>query len=61
MGQGSHVVIGTLKELDLPKMSGKITTDLDQTVAFTIKRPDLFRGWSVGERIALRLDDHGQV
>lgn len=61
MGQDSHVVIGTLKELDLPKMSGKITTDLDQTVAFTIKSPDLFKGLSVGERIAVRLDDQGQV
>jgi hypothetical protein len=61
MGQDSHVIIGTLKELDLPKMSGKITTDLDQTVAFTIKSPDLFKGVAVGERIAVRLDDHGQV
>ncbi|NWF74907.1 MAG: hypothetical protein HXY51_17990 [Nitrospirae bacterium] len=61
LAQTSHVVIGTLKELDLPKMNGKITTDLGQTVSFTIKSPDLFKGLSVGERIAVRLDDHGQV
>ena len=60
-GQDSHVVIGTLEELDLSKMSGKIKTDLEQTVAFTIQSPDLFKGLSVGERIAVRLDDQGQV
>jgi len=60
-GQDSHVVTGTLEELDLSKMSGKIKTDLEQTVAFTIKSPDLFKGLSVGKRIAVRLDDQGQV
>lgn len=60
-GQDSHVVIGTLEELDLPKMSGKIKTDLEQTVAFTIQNPDLFKGLSVGQRIAIRLDDQGHV
>jgi hypothetical protein len=54
-GQDSHVVTGMLEELDLSKMSGKIKTDLEQTVAFTIKSPDLFKGLSVGERIAVRL------
>ena len=38
-GQDSHVVTGTLEELDLSKMTGKIKTDLDQTVTFTIKSP----------------------
>lgn len=61
LDQDSHVVTGMLKELDLPKMTGKITTDLEQTVAFTIKSPDLFKGLSVGERIAVRLDDRGQA
>ena len=60
-GQDSHVVTGTLEELDLSKMSGKIKTDLGQTVAFTIKSPELFRGLSVGKRIVVRLDDQGQV
>ena len=60
-GQDSHVVTGTLEELDVSKMSGKIKTDLEQTVAFTITRPDLFKGLSVGERIAVRLDDQGHV
>ena len=60
-GQDSHVVTGTLEELDLSKMSGKIKTDLEKTVAFTIKSPDLFKGLSVGKRIAVRLDDQGQV
>lgn len=61
MGQDSHVVTGTLEELDVSTMSGKIKTDLEQTVAFTIKSPDLFKGLSVGERIVVRLDDQGQV
>lgn len=61
IGQDSHIVTGTLKELDLSKMSGKIKTDLDQTIAFTIKSPELFKGLSVGEHIAVRLDDQGQV
>ena len=60
-GQDSHVVTGTLEELDLTKLSGKVKTDLEQTVAFTIQRPDLFKGLSVGERIAVRLDDQGHV
>ena len=60
-GQDSHVVTGTLEELDLSTMSGKIKTDLKQTVTFTIQNPDLFKGLSVGERIAIRLDDQGQV
>ena len=60
-GQGTHVVIGTLDELDMSKMSGKIKTDLGQTVVFTMTRPDLFKGLSVGQRIAVRLDDQGQV
>ncbi len=60
-GQDAHVVIGTLEELDLSKMSGKIKTDLGQTVVFTMKRPDLFKGLSVGQRIAVRLDDQGHV
>jgi len=60
-GQDSHVVTGTLEELDLVKMSGKVKTDLQQTVAFTITSPDLFKGLSVGKRIAVLLDDQGQV
>jgi hypothetical protein len=59
--QDSHVVAGTLQELDLTKMTGKIKTDLEQTVAFTITKPDLFKGLSVGERITVRLDDQGHV
>ena len=57
----SHVVTGTLEELDVSMMSGKIKTDVEQPVAFTIQSPDLFKGLSVGERIAVRLDDQGQV
>ncbi len=60
-GQDSDVVTGTLKELDLSKMSGKIKTDLGQTVAFTIQNPDLFKGLSVGEHITVRLDNQGQA
>jgi hypothetical protein len=60
-GQGTHVVIGTLEELDMSKMSGKIKTDLGQTVVFTMTRLDLFKGLSLGEHIAVRLDDQGHV
>ena len=60
-GEGTHVVIGKLEQLDIPKMSGKIKTDLGQTVVFTVTKPDLFKGLSVGERIAVRLDDQGHV
>ena len=45
-GQDTQVVIGTLEELDMSKMSGKIKTDLGQTVVFTMTRPDLFKGLS---------------
>jgi len=57
----SYVVTGTLLELDLTKASGKIKTDLEQTVAFTVTTPDLFKGLSVGKRITVRLNDQGQV
>ena len=42
-GQDSHVVTGTLEELDVSMKSGKMKTDLEQTVAFTIQSPDLFK------------------
>jgi hypothetical protein len=57
----SYVVTGTLEELDLAKASGKIKTDLGQTVVFTLTSPDLFKGLSVGKRIAVRLNEKGQV
>jgi hypothetical protein len=60
-GQDSHVVIGILEELDLVKLTGKVKTDLQKTVAFTIKNSDLFKRLSVGERIAVVLDNRGQV
>src|SRR5262249_55051202 len=60
-GQDSQVVTGTLEELDMSKMGGKIKTDLGQTVAFTIQNPDLFKGLSVGEHVAIRIDDKGQA
>ena len=60
-GQDSPVITGTLKALDLSKMNGQIETDLKQTVAFTIQNPDLFKGLSVGERIAVRLDEQGRA
>ena len=60
-GQDAHVVTGTLEELDLSKMSGRIKTDLAQMIAFTLQNPDLFKGLSLGERIAVRLDDEGRV
>ena len=57
----SYVVTGTLEELDLTKASGKIKTDLEQTVAFTLTRPDMFKELSVGKRIVVRLNEKGQV
>ena len=59
--QGSYVVSGTLEELDVAKESGKIKTDLGQTIAFSLTRPDLFKGLLVGKRITVRLNDQGQV
>ena len=61
MGKESNVVVGTLEDLNLSTMSGKIKTDLDRTVAFTMTRPDLFKGMAVGDRIAVHLTDQGQV
>ena len=57
----SYVVTGILLELDLTKANGKIKTDLEQTVAFTVTRPELFEGLSVGKRITIRLNDQGQA
>ena len=59
--QDSYGVTGTLEELDIAKASGKIKTDLGQTVAFALTKPDLFKGLFVGKRITVRLNDRGQV
>ena len=42
-------------------MRGQIKTDPEQTVAFTIQNPDLFKRLSVGECIAVRLDERGRA
>ena len=57
----THVVTGTLEALDTSKMTGKLKTDLGQTVIFTVTRLELFKGLSVGERIAVRIDDQARV
>jgi ABC-type transporter Mla maintaining outer membrane lipid asymmetry ATPase subunit MlaF len=51
----------TLWGYDCVGAQSKIKTDLEQTVAFTIQSPDLFKGLSVGEHIAVRLDNQRQA
>ncbi len=59
--QGTHVIAGTLEALDMSKMTGKLKTDLGQTVVFTMTKLELFKGLSAGERIIIRMDDQGRV
>ncbi|MEO8046555.1 MAG: hypothetical protein ABI684_04650, partial [Nitrospirota bacterium] len=47
--------------LDMSKMTGKLKTDLGQTVVFTMTKLELFKGLSAGERIIIRMDDQGRV
>lgn len=70
-GTGSHggkteapspyEVTGTLSELDLASGKGMIRTDLGKFIDLEVKKPELFRNLSVGDRLTIQLNGDGQV
>ena len=70
-GTGSHdgkteaprpyEVTGTLSELDLASGKGVVRTDLGKLIDLEVKKPELFRNLSVGDRLTIQLNGDGQV
>jgi hypothetical protein len=56
-----EVVTGTLIKLDLSSMKGLVQTDLGRPVFFEVTKPHLFQNLSLGDRVTVELDHHGQV
>jgi len=54
-------VTGTLSALDLTSGRGMIRTDLGKPIYLEVKKPDLFRNLSVGDRVTIQLNEDGQV
>jgi hypothetical protein len=54
-------VTGTLSALDLASGRGMIRTDLGKPIYLEVRKPDLFRSLSVGDRVTIQLNEDGQV
>ena len=54
-------VAGTLSALDLTSGRGMIRTDLGKPIYLEVKKPDLIRNLSVGDRVTIQLNEDGQV
>ncbi len=56
-----HVVSGTLDQLDFATKKGLLKTELGKPVFFEIVRPELFRRFSVGQRVTIGINEQGQA
>ncbi|UVT17473.1 MAG: hypothetical protein H8K04_08035 [Nitrospira sp.] len=56
-----HVVSGTLDQLDYETRKGLIKTDLGKPVFFEMVRPELFKRFSVGQRVTIGINEQGQA
>lgn len=56
-----YEIAGTLSALDLASGRGMIRTDLGKPIYIEVKKPDLFRSMSVGDRVTIQLNGDGQV
>jgi len=56
-----YEVAGTLSALDLSSGRGMIRTDLGKPIYLEVKKPDLIRNLSVGDRVTIHLNEDGQV
>lgn len=59
--QSGMVVTGTLEELDLAQLKGRLKTDLGKPIFFTVVKPQLFERLSVGEHVTIQLDEEGHA
>ena len=56
-----YEVTGTLSELDLASGKGMVRTDLGKLIDLEVRKPELFRNLSVGDRLTIQLNGDGQV
>ncbi len=56
-----YEVAGTLSALNLSSGRGMIRTDLGKPIYLEVKKPDLIRNLSVGDRVTIHLNEDGQV
>ena len=56
-----YEVAGTLSALDVSSGRGMIRTDLGKTIYLEMKKPDLIRNLSVGDRVTIHLNEDGRV
>jgi len=56
-----HVVSGTLDQLDFSTRKGLLKTDLGKPVFFEMVRPELFKRFSVGQRVTIEINEQGQA
>lgn len=54
-----HMITGTLKELDMSGMKGRVDTDLGHPIFFIITKPQLFTDLSVGSVVTIEIDSAG--
>lgn len=57
----TYEVTGTLTELDLARGKGKIRTDLGKSVFLEVRKPELFKNLSVGDRVTILMTGDGRV
>lgn len=56
-----YEVAGTLSALDLASGRGIIRTDLGKPIYLEVRKPDLVRSLSVGDRVTIQVNEDGQV
>ena len=56
-----YEVVGTLSALDLSSGRGILRTDLGKSIYLEVRKPDLTRNLSVGDRVTIHLNEDGQV
>jgi hypothetical protein len=57
----AHEVTGSLTELDLAKGKAMLRTDLGRSVFLDVRKPELFKNLSVGDRVTIQMGEDGQV
>ena len=56
-----YEVAGTLSALDSVSGRGIIRTDLGKPIYLEVRKPDLVRSLSVGDRVTIQVNEDGQV
>jgi hypothetical protein len=59
--QKVYELTGTLTELDLARGKGMMRTDHGKPVLLEVKKPELLKNLSVGDRLTIEMTEDGQV